>query len=92
MKHEGQYIYSLFDELLPREQKERFLHQRGTVVWLTGLSGSGKSTLAKHLERALFERHHFVQVLDGDNMRAGLNKALAFDAAGRLENIRRTPK
>ncbi len=89
MKHEGNNIYSVFDELMPRHKKEHFLQQRGTVVWLTGLSGAGKSTIAIQLERQLFERNFFAQVLDGDNMRAGLNKALAFDEAGRTENIRR---
>ncbi len=62
---------------------------RGAVVWLTGLSGSGKSTLARLLERELFARHIHVYVLDGDNVRYGLNSNLGFSPEDRVENIRR---
>lgn len=62
---------------------------RGAVVWLTGLSGSGKSTIANHLERELFQRHMHAYVLDGDNIRHGLNSNLGFSPEDRLENIRR---
>ncbi len=62
---------------------------RGAVVWLTGLSGSGKSTLARLLERELFARHVHVYVLDGDNVRHGLNSNLGFSPEDRVENIRR---
>lgn len=72
-----------------RTQREVLLRQRACVVWFTGLSGSGKSALASGLERALFEKGHLTYLLDGDNVRQGLNKDLAFDAAGRVENIRR---
>ena len=71
-----------------RLRTERNGH-RGMVVWLTGLSGSGKSTLARALETNLFTRHMQVYVLDGDNVRHGLNKDLGFSAEDRVENIRR---
>jgi bifunctional enzyme CysN/CysC len=72
-----------------REDRERRHRHRGAVVWFTGLSGSGKSTLATALERALFDRGVQVFVLDGDNIRLGLNKDLGFSEADRAENIRR---
>jgi bifunctional enzyme CysN/CysC len=71
-----------------RVRTERNGH-RGMVVWLTGLSGSGKSTLARALETNLFNRHMQVYVLDGDNVRHGLNKNLGFSPEDRVENIRR---
>jgi adenylylsulfate kinase len=70
--------------------RERLLGQRGCVVWLTGLSGSGKSTIARAVESALFERGKLPFVLDGDNLRHGLNSNLGFSEADRHENIRRT--
>lgn len=70
--------------------RERLLGQRGCVVWLTGLSGAGKSTIARAVEEALFARGNFPFVLDGDNLRQGLNSDLGFSAADRGENIRRT--
>jgi adenylyl-sulfate kinase len=72
-----------------RTQRESLASQRACVIWFTGLSGSGKSALAAGLERILFEKGHLTYLLDGDNIRQGLNKDLAFDAAGRAENIRR---
>jgi adenylylsulfate kinase len=63
--------------------------QRGAVVWLTGLSASGKSTIARRAEQLLLERGHSAYVLDGDNIRFGLNKDLGFSPADRTENIRR---
>jgi adenylylsulfate kinase len=77
------------DGALSREQREARLKQRGCVVWLTGLSGSGKSTLAHALEAALFERGQLPYVLDGDNVRHGLNGDLGFSPEDRAENIRR---
>ncbi len=62
---------------------------KGAVVWLTGLSGAGKSTIAQALERELFERQFHVYVLDGDNVRHGLNSNLGFSPEDRIENIRR---
>jgi adenylylsulfate kinase len=75
--------------MLPRAEKEARLGQRGLVAWLYGLSGSGKSTLALGLERQLFAEGRAVQVLDGDNIRSGLNRDLGFSEADRRENIRR---
>lgn len=89
MKNEGNNIYSVFDELLQRHHKEALLKQRGIVLWLTGLSGSGKTTIAKGLERALHERGILTQVLDGDNIRTGINNNLGFSEEDRTENIRR---
>lgn len=71
------------------EDRARLLGQRGCVLWFTGLSGSGKSTLAHALERRLFENGRLAFVLDGDNVRHGLNRDLGFSAADREENIRR---
>ena len=72
-----------------RAEREKLLRQRGVTVWLTGLSGSGKSTLAVAAERALVSRGRLAYVLDGDNIRHGLNKSLGFGPADRTENIRR---
>jgi len=75
--------------MLPREAKEELLGQRGLVIWMYGLSGSGKSTLANLLERKLHEGGRLVKVLDGDNIRSGLNNDLGFSDEDRHENIRR---
>ncbi len=83
------HIYPVFDKMLPREAKEELLDQRGIVIWMYGLSGSGKSTLANLLERTLHEAGRMVKVLDGDNVRSGLNNNLGFSDEDRLENIRR---
>jgi len=72
-----------------REEREAFLKQKGVLLWFTGLSGSGKSTIAYTLEHALMQRGHLCYVLDGDNIRHGLNKNLGFSAEDRAENIRR---
>lgn len=89
MQDEGNNIFSVFDELLQRKDKEKLLSQHGCVIWLTGLSGSGKTTLANYLERKLHELGHLTMVLDGDNIRTGINSNLGFSDADRLENIRR---
>ena len=65
------------------------MNQRSKVVWMTGLSGSGKSTIAAQLERTLLENGYFAQVLDGDNIRSGINNNLGFSLEDRQENIRR---
>lgn len=78
-----------FNQLLPRESKEEFLQQRGKILWFTGLSGSGKSTIAKGLEETLHLEGYFSVVLDGDNVRTGINNNLGFSDEGRKENIRR---
>ncbi len=72
-----------------RKDREAILRQRGVALWLTGLSGSGKSTIAVALERELVARGHLAYVLDGDNVRHGLNKNLGFSPEDRTENIRR---
>lgn len=72
-----------------RETRQKLLKQKGATLWFTGLSGSGKSTIAFTLEHALVERGRLAYVLDGDNIRHGLNKNLGFSAADREENIRR---
>lgn len=72
-----------------REERSKLLRQQGVTIWFTGLSGSGKSTIAFTLEHALVERGHLAYVLDGDNIRFGLNKNLGFTAEDRAENIRR---
>jgi adenylylsulfate kinase len=72
-----------------RAQREALLGQRGATLWFTGLSGSGKSTIAFTLEHALIARGRLAYVLDGDNIRHGLNKNLGFSAEDRAENIRR---
>src|SRR5712692_4113226 len=72
-----------------REERNRLLRQKGATLWFTGLSGSGKSTIAFTLEHALVQQGHWAYVLDGDNIRHGLNQNLGFSAADRAENIRR---
>lgn len=69
--------------------RHQLLSQRPLLIWFTGLSGSGKSTLAIQLEAALYERGFKTYLLDGDNIRTGLNKDLTFSDEGRVENIRR---
>jgi len=82
-------LHPIFDRVVARAEKERLLGQRGTVIWLYGLSGSGKSTLATALEHRLNAAGRMTQLLDGDNVRTGLNKNLGFSDADRDENIRR---
>src|SRR5579871_1465381 len=72
-----------------REERNKLLKQQGCTLWFTGLSGSGKSTIAFTLEHALVQNGRLAYVLDGDNIRFGLNKNLSFSAADREENIRR---
>ncbi|GAB4815742.1 hypothetical protein N2152v2_002788 [Parachlorella kessleri] len=75
--------------MVSREDKELLLGQRGAILWFTGLSASGKSTVACTLEHLLNSRGHYTVLLDGDNIRHGLNKDLGFSAEDRAENIRR---
>lgn len=83
------HIFPIFDTILARKDKEELLKQRSKVIWIVGLSGSGKSTLARGLENALYEKGFLTKLLDGDNLRAGVNKNLRFSEADRVENIRR---
>ena len=82
-------IHPEFHRFLHRQDKENLLGQRGLVVWLCGLSGSGKSTIANAAERVLHQQGRFTTILDGDNLRTGLNSNLGFSDQDRLENIRR---
>lgn len=82
-------IYPIFDQMLSRSDKEALLGQKGVMLWFTGLSGSGKSTVAIALERELQKRGLLCRILDGDNIRSGINKGLGFTAEDRRENIRR---
>ena len=82
-------IHPEFHRFLNRHDKETLLHQRGIVVWLCGLSGSGKSTIANAAERVLHQQGRFTTILDGDNVRTGLNSNLGYTDQDRLENIRR---
>lgn len=82
-------IYPIFDKMLSRADKEKLLGQRGLMIWFTGLSGSGKSTLAIALERELQQRGLLCRILDGDNIRSGINNNLGFSPEDRVENIRR---
>jgi adenylylsulfate kinase len=74
---------------MKRVEKEIFLNQKAVVLWMTGLSGAGKTTLAENLEKELFARGYLAQILDGDNLRSGLNINLGFSESDREENIRR---
>src|SRR5690606_38728802 len=82
-------IFPVFDSILQRKDKESLLRQKAVVIWLTGLSGSGKTTIAIGLEKALNSKGVLTQVLDGDNIRAGINNNLGFSNEDRKENIRR---
>lgn len=82
-------IYPIFDRMMGREDKEALLKQRSVMVWFTGLSGSGKSTVAIALERELHQRGLLCRILDGDNIRSGINNNLGFSPEDRVENIRR---
>ncbi len=82
-------IYPVFDQIINKQQKEKLLKQRAKVLWFTGLSGSGKTTLGAALEKELFNQGFLTQILDGDNIRSGINKNLKFTEEDRVENIRR---
>ena len=82
-------VFPDFDKIVSRKEKEQRLQQKSKVIWFTGLSGSGKTTLATALERELFNKGFLTQVLDGDNIRSGINNNLGFSREDRIENIRR---
>jgi adenylylsulfate kinase len=82
-------IFPHFDQMISREFRENKLGQRSKVIWLTGLSGSGKSTIGLALEKRLYQENFVAQLLDGDNIRSGINKNLGFSEEDRKENIRR---
>ena len=89
MEKKATNIYPIFDRMMSRNDKEQLLNQRGMMLWFTGLSGSGKSTVAIALERELHSRGLLCRILDGDNIRSGINNNLGFSAEDRVENIRR---
>lgn len=89
MEKKATNIYPIFDRMMSRDDKEQLLRQRGMMLWFTGLSGSGKSTIAIALERELHSRGLLCRILDGDNIRSGINNNLGFSAEDRVENIRR---
>lgn len=82
-------IYPIYDKMMTRADKEALLGQKGMMIWFTGLSGSGKSTIALSLERELDKRGVLCRILDGDNIRSGINRNLGFSEEDRVENIRR---
>lgn len=89
MTNAASNITPVFDKMLNRSDKEKFLSQRSICIWFTGLSGSGKSTLAIEFEKELHNRGFLVKLIDGDNVRTGINKNLGFSEEDRNENIRR---
>jgi len=89
LKAEKNNLYTTFDNLLPRKAKEILLGQKGITIWLTGLSGSGKTTIGQYLEQKLHTNKVITKLLDGDNIRVGINNNLGFSEEDRHENIRR---
>lgn len=85
----AEHIYPIYSETLGKDDKEQLLEQKAVVLWMLGLSGSGKSTLAKALEKVLHSQGFLTMLLDGDNLRSGINSNLGFSEEDRLENIRR---
>jgi adenylylsulfate kinase len=82
-------LHPVFDKILNRPDKEKLLQQHSRVIWFTGLSGAGKTTIGRHVEMELNKRGYLTQVLDGDNIRTGINNNLSFSEEDRYENIRR---
>ena len=89
MNEKSEHIYPTESLKLDRDSKEKQLNQNAKVIWMTGLSGAGKTTLSYSVEAALHNMGYFVQTLDGDNVRTGINRNLGFSDADRYENIRR---
>lgn len=82
-------IHPEFARQVSKESKEQLLGQKGAVIWLCGMSGSGKSTIANAAERLLHEQGRMTTILDGDNLRSGINANLGFTDDDRRENVRR---
>ena len=82
-------IFPVFEKILQRSDKEGILKQHAKVIWMTGLSGSGKTTIAIGLEQELNKKGYLTQILDGDNIRTGINSNLGFSEEDRKENVRR---
>ena len=89
MKQKNTNIHPVFDRILNRKDKEELLNQQARVIWMTGLSGSGKTTIAQSIELELNKKGFLTQILDGDNIRTGINNNLGFTEVDRYENIRR---
>ena len=89
MKTVKNNLFPVFDKILQRKDKESLLKQKSKVIWMTGLSGSGKTTIAQGVEKKLYENKILNQILDGDNVRVGINNNLTFSNEDRIENIRR---
>lgn len=89
MQNNPNNIHPVFDRILQRKDKEALLQQKSIVIWFTGLSGSGKTTIAIGVERELNKKGFLTQILDGDNVRTGINNNLGFSEEDRIENIRR---
>ena len=89
MQSNKQNIHPVFERILQRKDKELLLQQKSLVIWMTGLSGSGKTTIAIALEQKLKDQGFLTQILDGDNVRTGINCNLGFSIDDRTENIRR---
>ena len=89
LKAEKNNLFTSFDEILSKKQKENNLNQRGISLWLTGLSGAGKTSIGNYLEKKLFQNSIITAFLDGDNIRTGINNNLTFSEIDRIENIRR---
>ena len=89
MKAEKNNIFTSFDEIASKKDKEKALNQRGVTFWLTGLSGSGKTTIGALLEKKLIKEKIITTLLDGDNIRTGISDNLSFSDEDRIENIRR---
>jgi adenylylsulfate kinase len=83
-------IFPIKDTLLQQSDKEKLKGHKGIVLWMFGLSGSGKSTIARALEKDLYSRGVQTKLLDGDNLRSGLNNNLQFSLEDRIENVRRS--
>ena len=88
MKKKDSNLFPVLDLIL-KDEKEKLLNQKGVAIWMTGLSGSGKTTIAKGVEKQLYSKGFITQVLDGDNIRAGISNNLNFTNEDREENIRR---
>ncbi len=89
MNSKSEHIHPIFDTILNKKDKESLLNQKGMVLWMVGLSGSGKSTIARAVETELHNKGFMTTLLDGDNLRSGVNNNLGFSAEDRKENIRR---
>ncbi len=87
--NQNKNVFPVFERILTRGHKEKLLRQNSKVLWVYGLSGSGKTTIAIGLEKALHDRGFLTQILDGDNIRTGINNNLGFTKEDRAENLRR---